>query len=167
MSGGLLPTQNMSVGVSHKAPMPGDQTHIPCVPLGSHAWQPSSSSQWFGPCGPGCLPLIQKAFVETGQPAPVPGGSGVSQGLSAPIPVGHPFSAARTCEDDEEEVSPSQGVSVFLHLIGQVKAYLHLPSPEAPSSSQLMGIERAQGSAFPCQSSLTLKLSVRKPNVGP
>ncbi|MPC73014.1 hypothetical protein E2C01_067330 [Portunus trituberculatus] len=106
---------------------------------------------------PGSLPLIREDSVEAGHLAPVPGGSGVDQGLSALMPVGYPLFAAGTCENDEEEVPPNQeGVSHFLHLIGQVRAYHHLPSPEAPSSSQLMGVERAQGSVLPHQLSFTL-----------
>ncbi|MPC45711.1 hypothetical protein E2C01_039417 [Portunus trituberculatus] len=31
MSDGLLPSQSVSVGTSHKAPMLGNQTHVPCV----------------------------------------------------------------------------------------------------------------------------------------
>ncbi|MPC47797.1 hypothetical protein E2C01_041554 [Portunus trituberculatus] len=34
MSDGLLPSQNVSVGVSHKAPMLGNQTHVPFVGVG-------------------------------------------------------------------------------------------------------------------------------------
>ncbi|MPC61008.1 hypothetical protein E2C01_055070 [Portunus trituberculatus] len=73
MSGGLLPTQNMSVGVSHKAPMPGNQTHVPCVAIGvcpsismpgRHPLPPSG----LGHVDPresklGSLPLIQEASV--------------------------------------------------------------------------------------------------------
>ncbi|MPC67577.1 hypothetical protein E2C01_061753 [Portunus trituberculatus] len=83
----------------------------------------------------------------------------MDRGLSAPMPVGHPLSGAGTCEDDEEVPSNQEGVSPFLHLIGQVRAYLHLPSPKAPSF-QLTGVERAQGSVLPRQSSLTLLRSV-------
>lgn len=76
------------------------------------------------------------------------------------MPIVHPLSATRFCEDDEEEVPPNHGVSTFLHLIGQVWVYLHLPSPEAPSSSLPLGVERAQGSDLPCQPSLTLTWSL-------
>ncbi|MPC71098.1 hypothetical protein E2C01_065367 [Portunus trituberculatus] len=118
MSDGLLPAQNMGVGVSHKAPMLGDQTH-PCVRLASM---------------PGSHPLPHNGF-------------------------GH-VDPAGTCEDDEEDVPPNQeGVSPFLHLIGQVRVYLHLASPEGPSSSQLMGVERAQGSVLSCHPSLTLTVT--------
>ncbi|MPC54718.1 hypothetical protein E2C01_048643 [Portunus trituberculatus] len=34
VSGGHLPTQNMSIGVSHKAPMPGNQTHVLYIGVG-------------------------------------------------------------------------------------------------------------------------------------
>ncbi|MPC58419.1 hypothetical protein E2C01_052424 [Portunus trituberculatus] len=79
--------------------------------------------------------------------APMPGSQPLilSHGLinsTAPMPVGHPVSTVGTCEDEEEEVTPNQSVSPFLHLISQLRAYLHLSSPEAPSLSQLMGTER-------------------------
>ncbi|MPC58223.1 hypothetical protein E2C01_052219 [Portunus trituberculatus] len=145
----------MSVGVSHKAPIPGDQTHVPCVGVGVCPSAPMPGGHSL-PCSglghvdpgeslPGSLPLIQEASVEAGQLAPVPGGSEVGQGLSAPMPVSQPLFAARSCEDDEEEVPHNQeGVSPFLHFIGQVWAYLHLPSYEA------------QGKVLPHQPSLTL-----------
>ncbi|MPC73264.1 hypothetical protein E2C01_067587 [Portunus trituberculatus] len=73
------------------------------------------------------------------------------------MPVGHPLSTAESYEDDEEDVPPNQeGVSPFLHLIGQVRAYLHLPAPEAPSLSYITGVERAQGSVLPRQPSFSL-----------
>lgn len=138
-------TQNMSVGVTHKAAMPGDQTHVPCVGISVCPSSPMPGNHLdLGVSVLGGPPLIKETFSEAGLPAPLPSGSGVGQGLSAPIPVGHPFSAGGTCEDDELEVPPNQeGVSLFLHLIGQVRAYLLL-SPETPSSSQLTGVERAQ-----------------------
>ncbi|MPC38388.1 hypothetical protein E2C01_031894 [Portunus trituberculatus] len=75
------------------APLPGSHP-LPRSDLG-HV-NPSESM-------PGSLPLIQEASIEAGQPAPVSGGSGMGQGLSAPMPVGHPFSTAGICEDDEED----------------------------------------------------------------
>ncbi|MPC47181.1 hypothetical protein E2C01_040917 [Portunus trituberculatus] len=145
--------------------MPGSQTPFQDVeagiyPYGSHAWWPAYHLLTPGESVPGSLPLIQEVSVEAGQLAPLPGGSGVGQGPSSPMPAGHPLSTTGTCEDDEEDVPPNQGVSPFLHLIGQVKAYLHMPSLEAPSSSQLMGVERGQGSVLPCQPSLTLPWSL-------
>ncbi|MPC66750.1 hypothetical protein E2C01_060901 [Portunus trituberculatus] len=167
ISGGLLPTENMSAGVSHKAPMPDDQTHVPCLgvvvcplaPMPGGCPLPCSGLDHADPGESvlGSLPFILKASVEACQPAPVPGGSGMGQGLLAPMLVGHFISTAGTCEVDEEEVPPNQeGVSPFLHFIGKMRAYLHLPSPEAPSSSQLTGVEMAQGSVLPHQPSLTL-----------
>ncbi|MPC66137.1 hypothetical protein E2C01_060283 [Portunus trituberculatus] len=141
MFGGLLPTENISVGVSYKAPMPGNQTRVPCVGVG--VWYLASMPGGHPlPCSglghldpdesvPGNLPLIQEASVEAGQPASVPGGSweasveagqpaplsggnGVGQGLLAPMLVGCPFSVAGTCEDDEQEELPNQkGVFPF------------------------------------------------------
>ncbi|MPC52822.1 hypothetical protein E2C01_046701 [Portunus trituberculatus] len=155
--GGQTPFQDVEAAICHTAPMPGGQLIIPSRGLGLDETIPLSSVE---------------ASVVAGQPAPVPGGSGVSQGLSAPMPVGHPLSTAGTFDDDEEEVPPNQDVSPFLHLICQVKAYLHQPSPEAPSLSQLMGVKKVQGSVLPCQPSLShcrlwLKMFVRKPNAGP
>ncbi|MPC59060.1 hypothetical protein E2C01_053075 [Portunus trituberculatus] len=106
----------MNVGVSHKAPMLDDQIHVPCVRVGvclsapipgSHPL-PRSDLGHVDPAGcvPGSLPLIQEASVDAGQPAPVPGGSEVGHGLSAPMPVGQPLSTAGTCEVDEEDVPP-------------------------------------------------------------
>ncbi|MPC87047.1 hypothetical protein E2C01_081895 [Portunus trituberculatus] len=135
----------MSVGVSHNAPILGNQTHVPCVGVGA---MPGSHN----------LPHSGLGHVDH---APVPGSSGVGQGLSAPMPVSHPLSAARSCEDDEDVPPNQENVSLFLHLIGQVRAYLYLPSPEDPSLSQLMGVERPQGSVLPCQPSVTLPLSLR------
>ncbi|MPC89189.1 hypothetical protein E2C01_084124 [Portunus trituberculatus] len=124
MFDGLLPTQNMNVGVSHKASMLGNQSHVPCVEVGMYSL------------------------------APIPG--------SHPLPLSglDHVDPARSCEDDEQDVPASQDVSPVLYLIGQVRAYLHLPSPEAPSLSQLTGVERAQGSVLPRQLSLTLPWSV-------
>ncbi|MPC47740.1 hypothetical protein E2C01_041496 [Portunus trituberculatus] len=129
MSGGLLHTQNMSGGVSHKAPMLGDQTHVPCVGVGICSSAPMLGGHpllrsGFDHMDPGVsvlggLSLIQEASVEAGQPSPVPGGSGVGQGLLAPMPVGHPFFAAGTHEDDEKEVPPINNL-----VFSQRKQYL-------------------------------------------
>ncbi|MPC60691.1 hypothetical protein E2C01_054747 [Portunus trituberculatus] len=122
MSDGLLPSQDVSVGVSHKAPMLGNQTHMPCVGIGVC---PSATM-------PGSHPLPRSGVnhmnpdksedsVEAGRPSAMPGGSGVGQSLSASMPVGHPLSTVESYEDDEEDVPPNQkGVSPFLHLIGQL-----------------------------------------------
>ncbi|MPC64076.1 hypothetical protein E2C01_058186 [Portunus trituberculatus] len=164
MSDGLLPSQSVSVGASHKAPMLDNQTHVPCVgfgmcPLalmpGSHPL-PRSGMNHMDPSKsmPSSFPIFQE-YSEAGRPTAVPGGSGVSQCLSAPMPVGHPVSTDQSYE--EEEVTPNQvGVSPFLHLIGQVRDYLHLPASEAPSLSHLMGVERIQGSILPCQLSFSV-----------
>ncbi|MPC37106.1 hypothetical protein E2C01_030580 [Portunus trituberculatus] len=76
--------------------MLGNQAHVPCVggwcvPLDSHAWRPSPSSQWCEPYGPWRI-LLRLAD------AAVPGDSGVGQGLSAPMPVGHPLSTDKSYE---------------------------------------------------------------------
>ncbi|MPC42467.1 hypothetical protein E2C01_036089 [Portunus trituberculatus] len=137
------------VGVCPLAPMPGGHP-LPRSGLGNV--EPGGSV-------PGGLPLIQEASVEAGKPALVPGGSVVGQSLLAPMPVGHPLSAAGTCEGDWEEVLPNQeGVSLFLHLTGQGQG--HLPSPEAASSSELTDVERAQGSVLPCHPTLTFPQSL-------
>ncbi|MPC48419.1 hypothetical protein E2C01_042192 [Portunus trituberculatus] len=94
----------------HTAPMPGDQTHVPCIGVGLCLLAPMPGGHLLPRSGldhmdpgesvPGSLPLIQEASVEAGQPAPVPGGNEVGQGLSAPMPVDHPISAVETYEDE-------------------------------------------------------------------
>ncbi|MPC61496.1 hypothetical protein E2C01_055569 [Portunus trituberculatus] len=110
-----------------------------------------------GESEPGSLPLIQEASFEAGPPALVPGGSGVGQDLLPPMPVDPP---------------PFLQPGPVRMMRSQVRAYLYLPSPEASSLCQLMGVERVQGSVYPASSHLLshghlwLRLSVRKPSAG-
>ncbi|MPC64660.1 hypothetical protein E2C01_058778 [Portunus trituberculatus] len=118
MSDALLPSQNVSVGVRHKAPILGNQTHVPCIGVGVWPSAPMPGGHPLPHSGvnhmdpgksvPDSVPLFQEVSVEAGRPAAVPGGSGVGQGLLAPVPVGHSLSTAKSYEDDEEDMPPNQ-----------------------------------------------------------
>ncbi|MPC58360.1 hypothetical protein E2C01_052362 [Portunus trituberculatus] len=161
MPSGQTPFQDVEVGVYHMAPMPGGQPIIPSCGLGVSETIPRTLGVELGTImSDGLLPsqsvsvgashkASMEVSVEAGRPTVVPGGSGLGQCLSAPMPVGHPLSTEQSYEDEEEDVAPNQvGVSPFLHLIGQVRDHLHLPAPKAPSLSHLTGVERAQGSVL-------------------
>ncbi|MPC51959.1 hypothetical protein E2C01_045817 [Portunus trituberculatus] len=165
----------MGVGVSHKAPMPGNQNRVPCVgvgvcpsaPMPGDHPLPRSGLGHVDPGGslPGSLPLVQEASVEAGQPAPVPGGSGVGQGLSAPMPVGHPPSTVRSCEDDEEDVPPNQEYSFLIPAYGCRKgtvlsfvppALTYSPLRKSNAVNEELGGLRPVGNPAVCVSSRLL-----------
>ncbi|MPC58738.1 hypothetical protein E2C01_052747 [Portunus trituberculatus] len=60
---------------------------------------------------PSSFPIFQEDSVKAGRPTAVPGGSGMGQCLSAPMPVGHPFSTDQSYKDEEEDVAPNQVVN--------------------------------------------------------
>ena len=149
----------MSIAASHMAPMPSNQSHDPSTEAGVPlAPRPDGQSLPHS-----CLDLGKASTVSF--TAPVPSGpyfqgTGVNHEFVPPVTDGHPLSSTAG-EDDEDEVPSTQtAVSPFVHLIGQVRDYLQLPSPEVTSSAQPTGVERVQGSGLPCQPPLTLSRSL-------
>ncbi|MPC67955.1 hypothetical protein E2C01_062142 [Portunus trituberculatus] len=77
----------------------------------------------------------------------VPGGSGVGQSLSAPMPVGHPLSTAESCKDDEEDVRlPIKKGPLWLLLL-LIRSLWLLGNPAVSVSSHLLAqMEKVCGS---------------------